>query len=91
MSVLVVLTLLYTVFGIVLCRRYSQTGAQRQFKKEISVSPTIANNYPSASALVIRSNLALGGSQRHFMLYLRLHELLSLGADHFPLRLLLCS
>lgn len=38
MSVLVILTLLYSVFGVVLCRRYRQMGGQRQFKKELSVS-----------------------------------------------------
>ncbi|KAH7701856.1 CRE-SRT-39 protein [Aphelenchoides avenae] len=36
MSVLVILTLLYSVFGVVLCRRYRQMGGQRQFKKELS-------------------------------------------------------
>lgn len=38
MAVLVILTVLYATFFIVLCKRYSQMGGQRQFKKEISVS-----------------------------------------------------
>lgn len=37
MSVLVILTVLYAAFGVVLCKRYRQMGTQRQFKKEINV------------------------------------------------------